>query len=275
MNINDYISSGIIESYVLGLASPEEAREVEAMAAGHAEVREAIAACRKTLDDYGALHAVQPPPALKAKVMDALRREGENATVIKGDRIHPAATGTVIQSRRLWKWLPAAAAVLLIASLALNSIYIGKYYRYRHQYEQLILRQQELLTQNQAMQTRIVQVEQGMQVLMNPAMKPVVMQGVKDHPAMTATVYWDPQSRHTYLAASNLPVPPAGMVYQLWAIVDGKPTDMGLYDPSRDKGPLAMKNAVPGTVQAFAITLEKQGGSPVPTMSRMYVMGKI
>jgi anti-sigma-K factor RskA len=29
------------------------------------------------------------------------------------------------------------------------------------------------------------------------------------------------------------------------------------------------------SAQAFAVTLEKEGGSPSPTMDQMYVMGKI
>ena len=38
MNVQDYISSGIVESYVLGLASPEESAEFELMCAAHSEV---------------------------------------------------------------------------------------------------------------------------------------------------------------------------------------------------------------------------------------------
>jgi anti-sigma-K factor RskA len=30
-----------------------------------------------------------------------------------------------------------------------------------------------------------------------------------------------------------------------------------------------------GSAQAFAITLEKAGGSPTPTMDEMYVMAKV
>jgi hypothetical protein len=37
---------------------------------------------------------------------------------------------------------------------------------------------------------------------------------------------------------------------------------------------LKMKNTKAGSV-AFAITLEKEGGNPTPTMEEMYVMGKV
>ena len=42
MDIKNYIESGIIESYVLGIATAEEAAEVVTMANAHAEVRQAI-----------------------------------------------------------------------------------------------------------------------------------------------------------------------------------------------------------------------------------------
>jgi anti-sigma-K factor RskA len=110
---------------------------------------------------------------------------------------------------------------------------------------------------------------------MDPSMKPVLMEGVVAHPGMLATVYWDPRSRHAYLGNTNLPAPPSGKSYQLWAIVNGKPVSMGMYNPSNEKGLKAMENVQPGTVQAFAITLERQEGSPTPTMSQMFVIAKI
>ena len=39
MDPKEYISSGIIESYVLGLTSPEEAEEFERMCGSYSEVR--------------------------------------------------------------------------------------------------------------------------------------------------------------------------------------------------------------------------------------------
>jgi anti-sigma-K factor RskA len=62
------------------------------------------------------------------------------------------------------------------------------------------------------------------------------------------------------------------MQYQLWAIADGKPVDAGMYTEEKDSK-IALANIT--NAQAFAITLEKKGGSPVPTMENMYVMGEI
>jgi len=54
-------------------------------------------------------------------------------------------------------------------------------------------------------------------------------------------------------------------------MVDGKPVDAGVI--GNCEGLCKLKN-IP-SAQAFAVTLEKAGGSPVPTMSSLYVMGSI
>ena len=96
--------------------------------------------------------------------------------------------------------------------------------------------------------------------------------GVENHPNMLADVYWH-TSKKVFLEMKNLPAAPSGKQYQLWAIVDGKPVDMGMYSAKADSTVQEMKSV--DNAQAFAITLEKEGGNPTPTMEEMYVMGTI
>jgi anti-sigma-K factor RskA len=56
-------------------------------------------------------------------------------------------------------------------------------------------------------------------------------------------------------------------------MVDGKPVDAGVFDIKDGAGMVRMKN-IP-RAQAFAITLEKKGGSPTPSLDKLYVMGKV
>lgn len=260
---------------MLGLISPEESLQVEGMAAAHPEIKESIESYRKTMETFADLHAVQPPAQVKLRIISAIREQ-------KVEQAQPDVTITpavkpniLLLSLHKWKKLAAAAVILLIASIALNGIFIGKYKQYKNRYDVLALNQQQLFSQNQTLQTSVEHLQQSIHVLMDPSMKPVLMEGVTAHPGMLATIYWDPQSRHAYLGNTNLPAPPSGKAYQLWAIINGKPVSMGMYNPADEKGLVTMENVEPGTVQAFAITLEKQAGSPTPTMSQMYVIAKI
>jgi anti-sigma-K factor RskA len=70
----------------------------------------------------------------------------------------------------------------------------------------------------------------------------------------------------------KLPVPPADKQYQLWALKNGKPIDAGVFEMDTE---MHMMPVTIADADAFAITLEKKGGSPAPTLSQLYVMGKI
>ena len=106
-------------------------------------------------------------------------------------------------------------------------------------------------------------------MLMNS--KKIELKGVEKHPNMLAEVYWN-ESKQVFLNPKNLPAAPSGKQYQLWAIVDGKPVDLGMYDANKET---IQQMKVVEKPQAFAITLEKEGGNPTPTMEEMYVMGTI
>ncbi|GEO08888.1 cupin domain-containing protein [Segetibacter aerophilus] len=68
-DISNYIQSGIIESYVLGLASPDEVRELEELMLVNAEVREAIDQFSKALEQEAMANAVTPDPIIKPMLM--------------------------------------------------------------------------------------------------------------------------------------------------------------------------------------------------------------
>ena len=72
---------------------------------------------------------------------------------------------------------------------------------------------------------------------------------------------------------TDLPQPPTDKQYQLWAIVNDQPVDLGVFDlDSTRTGILQLEQGQP---QAFAITLEPRGGSAQPTLDQMYVSGGV
>ncbi len=103
---------------------------------------------------------------------------------------------------------------------------------------------------------------------------PVVLNGTPHAPDALAKIYWMKNTGEVYVDPTNLPGVPEGKQYQLWAIVDGKPVDAGMI--STEKGIYHIQKMKSfGQAQAFAITLEKAGGSPTPTMDQMFVIAKI
>ena len=272
MNIQEYILSGIVESYVLGLASTEERAEFENMCAAHAEVRAARDAFERAIEQQAFMEATSPPAHLKSRIFGELD--------VEADRKKPGKFKNVQRPmkpvRSIWsRYVAAASILLLVVSTGLNFYFFSKYKDYIAKYDELVASQNQTAALNQSLQTKLHDYESAMSLMKDPAMAVVKMPGIATgpNPESSATVYWDTRSKDVYLLVNSLPQPSADKQYQLWALVDGKPIDAGVFEISQGIPLVKMKN-IP-EAQAFAITLEKKGGSVAPTLDAMYVMGKV
>lgn len=72
MNIEKYISSGVIEMYVMGSLPAEEAAELELLATSHPEIDAEIERVSLTLESYVSANAKKPAPQVKAMLMATL-----------------------------------------------------------------------------------------------------------------------------------------------------------------------------------------------------------
>lgn len=68
-DLNDYIDSGVIMSYVLGLSTPEEIAEVEALSAKYPEINEAINETNDLLEKQALKNAIAPPLTVKPELL--------------------------------------------------------------------------------------------------------------------------------------------------------------------------------------------------------------
>lgn len=276
MNSKEYISSGILESYILGHASPEEAGILECVMKNNTEVREAFEEAQKTFEMLATAQAVTPPNDLKSKIWDRIQQQ-EKVELPVEKPIIPIQTNvqqspvkaeireTKSEKKGNWKNFAIAASLLFLVSTGANLYWMNSQSEMK---EEMANMKNENQSKNLAMQN----MQQKLDVVANPDMKKIVLAGVEKHPEAKATVLWDANSKDVYLSVNNLPKAPEGMQYQLWAIEDGKPVSAGMYSEDKDMK-IALANIT--KAQAFAITLEKKGGSEAPTMENMYVMGGV
>lgn len=270
MNTKEYISSGIIESYILGNASPEEAGILECVMKNNAEVKAAFDEAQKTLESLATAQAIVPPSDLKSKIWNKIQQEqipeNENTSVsIPSSVMEPLHEEGPIKRKTHWKTLGIAASVLFLASIAGNLFWV---YKESEAQTEIAKMRVEKQSQDLVMQ----KMNQKMVLFSNPDMQTVMLKGVEKHQDAKAMVFWDKKTKEVYLNAESLPKAPEGMQYQLWALEDGKPVNAGMYSEDKDS---RVALATISKAQAFAITLEKEGGSAVPTMENMYVMGGV
>ncbi|CAL1520014.1 anti-sigma factor [Chitinophaga sp. MM2321] len=280
MDAQYFISSGLIELYVAGMANEQEVRELEAAMRQFPEVAAEVESFRHSMEEYVRLQGMQPATDIRADLFNQINNEEsdvQEGTLPDENGHQPGIVSMKASSLPSWKWLAAASAVLLIGSLILNYIFFNRYKEfrdYKDKYQSLLLSQNSILSKSDLYKTRVEQMQESMNILEDPNTMKVKMPGTKPFPEALATVYWNQDSKQVYLKVNNLPQPAADKQYQLWAIVDGKPVDMGVFEMG-DTATLLQKMKVTGKAQMFAVTLEKKGGAVSPTMEQMYVAGKI
>ncbi len=124
------------------------------------------------------------------------------------------------------------------------------------------------------MNRRLDKVENDLHVIDNPAFTKVVMKGTPNEPQALASVYWNKQTKEIFLSIQNLKHLSQQNQYQLWAQIDGKMVDAGVFD-GNITGLIKMKNMLKSEVTVFAVTIEPRGGRPVPTVETLQVAGSL
>ncbi|MFN2458075.1 MAG: anti-sigma factor domain-containing protein [Chitinophagaceae bacterium] len=261
MNTKEYISSGIIESYVLGLATDAERQEFESMCKLHPEIAEARNQFELALEKQLLQDAVQPPAHIKQTIQQSLASSNITSPA------KPIGEQEQVPVRRLnfWKIAAAASIILLAGSLIWAFSLYNKYQDTQHVNEQLRSQIKEAENKDP--------FEQLEPIVQRPSVKWSALLATENPSNCRGHIYWDSLTKDTYLLIGNLPQPASDKQYQLWALINNQPIDLGVFDGKDDGILLKMKNVQ--NAEAFAITIEKRGGSPTPTMDSMYAIGKL
>lgn len=252
-NIQSYIDSGILEQYVLGLTSEEQNREILYYAQHHPEIKLEIEQIEKVLESYAEMHAKPMPSSLKTKIISEI----QNLQISK------------IRWRNIW----------INTVMAICAILIGVYgfqMKEKNQYLQsVILKAQAEVDSLKSKATQdslsILDCNRQLQSIRSQGVQRINLKGTNKTPMAMAAIYYDTIGKRTWLDVVDLPETPKERQYQLWAIVAGKPVDLGVFD--LDSTITLKEIQYVEEVQAFAITLEPRGGLPSPSMDMMIVIG--
>ncbi len=261
MTREEYISSGILEAYLLDELTPREVQEVEQMLQMDPSLYEELDKIEDTLFALSEVGKKQlPNPDLKQQLIDLA---GTGDEVVNSDE-------STLNSG-VWKYLVAASVTLFILSSTVAYNYWEKWRTANDEVIALRSNNERLAQDLQQVNNSYADLNDDFRFLSESGTKQVTIKGLPVAPNSSAIVYWNPDNQKVLFKVNDLPAPPIGKQYQLWAIVDGKPTDLGVFDLDTDF--LTMKNV--SNAAAFAVTLEKEGGSPVPTLEAMYLLGEV
>jgi anti-sigma-K factor RskA len=268
-DVKAYIESGILELYVLGDVSPAEKQQVEAMAQKHPAIKAELEEMEKALQQYAQANAVEPSANQRDKILNSLVTNLADDSTFNSKNEAIADNVVAMPAPRVinfYKYAFAASVALLAVSLvALFNVY-----------NQLQRSDQQLVVmnaQNQHISKTVNYMNDELGVYRDTAYKVLKLKGPKN---MGMTLAWSPAKKKVMIDMNAMHLPENDKMhqYQLWAMVNKKPVDLGVFDKS-GTDTLTMKQMKSvALASAFAVTLEPRGGSVNPTMSEMMVIGQ-
>lgn len=275
-----YIETGILELYVLGQLSPQEQLEVEEMAAQYPDIKEEINAIETAMEQYAVNHAIQPASGLEkqifAKLSDAENIDPKEQQSPKIVPLRAAEDHSVSTIRTLRFALVACVGLLVVSVIALYGAH-EKLNTANQQIVSLTTDKEKFAATVSFMQGENKDLQQIAQISADPTWTAVKLAGTKISPKAKMMVYWHKDGQHVMVDNTKMSLPEndATHQYQLWAIVNGKPVDLGVFDAQAQPKKLLLAMKEVGAPQAFAVTLEKRGGSVTPTMEKMIALGGV
>ena len=272
-----YIESGMLELYVLGQLTAREQTEVRAMASSYPEVKQEMEAIEIAMERYAVENAVKPTVGLENKIFDRIgileTASKQEARVIPLNAEIKSNYQSTIRSLRLA--LVACVALLVVSIAALYSAH-SELGTARDQIASLSADREKFSTTVNYMKRTNSDLNRLVAISDDPDWKTIKLAGQKD-PNDNMVVYWHPKGKHVLVNTTKmvLPANDKSHQYQLWALVNGKPVDLGVFDVNPNAAHILVNMKEIAVAQAFAVTLEQRGGSPTPTMEQMMAMGGV
>lgn len=264
MTKEEFISSGLLELYATGIATPEETQIVHKHLDRFPELKQELKEIEMSLENYTLSQSVAPSSSVKEQLFNKIFSAGYNketnkAPVVSMSRKYPIPL--------FYKSIAAAVFILLIGSMILNYSYFEKYHKAQNALDVARKQLQQKERSNEAM-------SHDLDVVTSKYAMPVVLNGTPQAPDALAKIFWMKNNGQVYVDPTNLPKAPDGMQYQLWGIVDGKAVNGGMIETSKGIYHIQKMKSF-GKADAFAITLERAGGSPAPSMDQIIVSAKM
>jgi len=265
VNVDEYISSGILEAYAQGELTERERAEVDTNLGKYPELRKELDAIEAVQESLLQKAAIQPRAAVRDALFAKIDEQTPQSRVVPFTQPDRTAIG--------WKFAAAASVTIALISSYLAYDYWNKWKKTEASLSTLVAQNQRVAQDYNRVNQRLDQIEDDLNILDNPNFSRVVMKGTPNAPGSVAAVYWNESTKEVYLSVLDMKQLTAESQYQLWAIIDGKPVDAGVFDHNFT-GLLKMKDISSGA-KTFAVTIEPKGGKESPNLKTMQVAGDV
>lgn len=262
MEAQQYIESGILELYVYGLLSEKENLEISELSKKNPDIENEIISIEKAVTALSSSFSPFHSAANFEKIKANLELKDSKTIDIK----------KVSNWSQYAGW---AAAVLLLLGFGYQTFELTKS---RQAVSEAGTEKNKIQRDYAYLSEQNRETEKNLSIVRDIKNTGVTLDGQAASPASFAKVYWNKETKTTYIDAAGLPDPPKGMVYQVWSLKLSPvltPTSIGLLDNFKANPQKMFAVSQTDSAEAFGITLEPEGGSPTPTMEQLYTLGKV
>jgi anti-sigma-K factor RskA len=260
MNLSEYISSGILEAYVMDELGPKEAQKVRLKAQEYPEVQTEINAIEEVLMQLALTGEKIIPIGVKEKI---IRQVDDQRTQDEERR--------TISKNVTWQIAASVSGIIAIATSVLLFLKTERLHDAEMEISKLLSSQTQLVERLDQTNHTLAQTESNLQSIISPSARVIHLSGQSFAAEAAVKIYWNPDDRSVYLSNIQLPTIDDDEQFQLWYLLDGQPFDAGLL--LKETELQRMKDVF--TADAFAITIEPTGGSNQPTLEKLVVLGEV
>ena len=223
MKVQAFITSGILEKYVLNMTTEQEVQEVLDMASQHLEIKEELAAIRNSLQGYILAHQVQPPAKLKEKSLSVFKNKGgveSRSEPVRPSRSYHSSVEKKPASSSGFNIVGVAAALLALALLAASFTAYSFYSDVEKAKDETLNANGEI----ERLQKKLASEENLSKDLQSKLNfyedrnnQIIVLNGSRRTPSARANVYWNAATKSASIDLVEVPVVPPNRVAVLWA----------------------------------------------------------
>jgi anti-sigma-K factor RskA len=241
-------------AYVLGAITPEERREAQAHLATCVKCSHLVQQLRSAASVLPlTAPQVTPSPALKERVMEAIRRE--NRPILLRPRTNQPG-------RRRTGWMTRLLAVAALLLLLLTGGMTAWNISLQHQVAVLQGRSAQLSSQVGELQQTNAGQSQQLALLRRQVARVYSIAGTHTAQTATGSLLYLPQQNIIVLVLHGLPGLKGTQVYQVWLLHGNRPVSIGLLSVQEGVASLALPGAITG--YDSATVTQEPGPAPSP-----------
>lgn len=248
--INTFLSSGLLEKYLIGETTSVETEMVESYISKHPEVKNAYNKLQLNLELVAKCNAVEAPKGILNNILDEL----DEKPVVK------------LNNREKYKsWYKFAVAASIAAF-----IFAGTSYIFYNQNQKLSNENQVVVDEIFDLRSDIEKnnkmldnVMRQLLKLNNPETEKYIITGNDRAKDLKTVAYINPKEKTSMIDVVSLPQLPEEQCYQIWAELQGKMVSLGILNEADRK----LRN-IPYLENALAlsITIEPKGGNSIASV---------